>query len=137
MTEQNIQDEKNLKAQKQALDKRLESIGWALFFVMSGILLVMPEALVPAGAWLIGTGLIILGFSGIRYLYSIKIEGFWLVMGILALSFGLAEYFSLSFPILPILLILLGISIVYKAFLSKNRTWDGFEKFGEFCGKKK
>ncbi len=68
---------------------------------------------------------------------KIKIEGFWLVMGTLALSFGLAEYFSLNFPILPILLILIGISIVYKAFLSKSRKWDGFEKFGEFCSKKK
>jgi len=127
MTEQNIQNTKNLRAQKQAMDKRLESIGWALFFVMSGILLLMPEELVPGGAWLIGTGLIILSFTGI----------FWFVMGILFLSFGLAEYFSLDLPILQILLILFGISIIYKAFLSKTRKWDGFDKCWEVFGKKK
>ncbi len=137
MTEKDIQNTKNLRAQKQAMDKRLESIGWALFFVMSGILLLMPEELVPGGAWLIGTGLIILSFTGIRYLYRIKIEGFWFVMGILFLSFGLAEYFSLDLPILQILLILFGISIIYKAFLSKTRKWDGFDKCWEVFGKKK
>ncbi len=137
MTEQNIQNTKNLRAQKQAMDKRLDSIGWALFFVMSGILWIMPEELVPEGAWLIGTALIILGFSAIRYLYRIKIEGFWLVMGILFLSFGLAEYFSLNFPILPILLVLFGISIIYKVFLRKTLKWDGFDKCREVFSKQK
>ncbi len=137
MTEQNGQNTKNLHEQKQAMDKRLESIGWAFFFVMSGILLVMPEGMVPEGAWLIGTGLIILVFSAIRYLYRIKIEGFWLVMGILFLSFGLSGYFSLDLPILPILLVLFGMSITYKAFLGKNRKWDGLDKCGEFFGKRK
>jgi len=137
MTEQNNQNTNNSRAQKQAMDKRLESIGWALFFVMSGILWIMPEELVPEGAWLFGTGLIILGFSGIRYLYRIKIEEFWLVMGILFLSFGLSEYFILDLPILPILLVLIGISIVYKAFLSKTRKRDGFDKCWEVFGKQK
>ncbi len=125
------------KTQNQTMDKRLESIGWALFFVMSGILLLMPEELVPGGAWLIGTGLIILSFTGIRYLYRIKIEGFWLGMGIIFLSFGLAEYFSLDLPIFEILLILIGISIIYKTFFSKTRKWEGFDRCREVFGKQK
>ena len=139
MTKQNNQNSQKmeLQAQKQALDKRLESFAWALFFVMSGILWIMPKELVPEGGWLIGTGLIILGFSGIRYLYRIKIEGFWLVMGIIFLSFGLSEYFRVELPLFPILIILIGMSIIYKAFFSKTRKGEAFEKFGEFCRRKK
>jgi uncharacterized membrane protein len=113
-----------VEAQKAAFDKRIESFGWALFLIMSGVLLLAPDKLVPEGTWLIGVGLIILGSMGVRYLYGIKVEGFWTILGILALGFGVSEFFNLDLPVFPALLVVMGVVIVYKAFFGKKGSHD-------------
>jgi hypothetical protein len=111
---------KNQDAKKRALDKRLDSIGWGLFLIMIGGLWLAPEGLVPEGSWLIGTGAIILVMMGIRYLYGIKINCFWFVMGIVALAFGISDVFGLNIPVFPILIIIIGASVVLTPFLKKK-----------------
>jgi len=111
---------KNQDAKKRALDKRLDSIGWGLFLIMIGGLWLAPEGLVPEDSWLIGTGAIILVMMGIRYLYGIKISGFWLVLGIVALAFGISDVFGLNIPVFPILIIIIGASVVLTPFLKKK-----------------
>ena len=108
------------EAQKNVLDKRLDSIGWGLFLIMIGGLWLAPEGVVPEGTWLIGTGVIILGLMGIRYLYGIKVSSFWLVLGIVALAFGAGDVFGLDIPVFPILLIIIGASIILKPVLKKK-----------------
>jgi hypothetical protein len=114
MTEQKDQPKSNLDSQKSALDKRLDALGWGLFLIMIGCLWLIPDEHIPGGTWLIGTGIIILGLMGVRYMYAIKISGFWLVFGILALVFGVSDFFGLNLPLLPILIIIIGVSIVVK-----------------------
>jgi len=114
MTEQNDQPKGNLDAKKSALDKRLDALGWGLFLIMIGCLWLIPDEYVQGGTWLIGAGIIILGLMGVRYMYGIKISGFWLVLGILALVFGLSDFFGLNLPLLPILIIIIGVSIIVK-----------------------
>jgi hypothetical protein len=111
--------EVKMEAKKHAFDKRIESIGWALFLVMSGALLIAPEGLVPEGTWLLGMGLIILGSMGIRYLYGIRIDGFWTILGFLALGSGISEFFNLDLPVFPAILVIIGAVIVYKALTGK------------------
>lgn len=123
-----------MKTQKRKLNQRIESIGWALFLIWSGALLIAPDGLFPEGAWLIGTGLIIIVSMGIRYLYAIKIDGFWTVLGFLALGYGISESFGLNLPVLPALLIVVGVVIVYKAFVGKL---DRDEDFWKFCWESK
>lgn len=94
--------------QKDTLDKRLDAIGWALFFIMIGGLWLAPEGSLPEGTWLIGTGVIILGMTWIRRMNGLVIHGFWVVMGILALIFGLSSVFGLNIPVFPILLVIVG-----------------------------
>jgi hypothetical protein len=43
---------------KVTLNKRLEDSAWGFFLLLIGTLLLLPSALVPQGAWLIGAGLI-------------------------------------------------------------------------------
>jgi len=126
MTTQNNQPTKILEAKKNAFDKRIEAFGWALFLIMSGTLLIAPDGLVPDGTWLIGTGLIILGSMGIRYIYRIRVDGFWTILGILALGYGVSELFSLNLPVFPVLLVVFGAVIVFKAFLGKVDSQDDF-----------
>lgn len=111
---------------KKALDKRLDSIGWGLFLIMIGGLWLAPKETIPEGTWLIGTGIIILGLMGIRYLYGIKISGFWFVLGLIALAFGISDVFGVNIPVLPILIIIIGISIVVKPLIKKrNKPSEG------------
>ncbi len=120
MVDQNEKPTNDQDAQKKVLDKRLDSLGWGLFMIMIGGLWIAPEGSVPEGTWLIGTGLIILVLQGVRYLYGIKIIGFWLVMGIIALAAGISEVFGLDIPVFPILIVIIGISIVFKPLLKKK-----------------
>ena len=83
--------------QKDTLDKRLDAIGWALFFIMIGGLWLAPEGMLPEGTWLIGTGVIILGMTWIRRMNGLIISGFWVFMGILALGTGIWPQYS-CFP---------------------------------------
>ncbi len=120
MNKEEDQARRDQDAKKRALDKRLDSIGWGLFLIMIGGLWLAPDGLVPEGSWLIGTGVIILVMIGVRYLYGIKISGFWLVMGIVALAFGISDVFGLNIPVFPILLIIIGASVVLTSWLKKK-----------------
>jgi len=122
MSEQNEQFTDNEEdEQKNALNKRLEGISWALFLIMIGSIWLVPKEMVPKGTWLIGVGLIMLGLNGVRYLNDIKMSGFSIVVGILALLFGASDFLDVKLPFFPILLILIGASIILKPLIEKNR----------------
>src|SRR6476661_6034325 len=94
-----------------ALDHQLESAGWALFLMMLGGLMLVPS--VPSGTWLVGTGLIMLGINAVRRLKGIHVSTFTVVLGLVAIAFGAAQMMGTSLPVLPIILILIGASILW------------------------
>lgn len=106
---------------KVNLNKRLEEIGWGLFLLMIGILLLLPGEMVPRGAWLIGAGLIMLGINAIRHLYRIGISRFTVVLGFVAMLIGLASFFGLRLPLLAMFLTVIGASIILKALLAPSK----------------
>ncbi len=71
---------------KDTLDHQLERIGWALFLIMIGGLMLLPG--VPSGTWLIGTGLIMLGLNAVRYFKGIPTVRTTTTLGIIALAWG-------------------------------------------------
>ena len=105
---------------KVGLSKRLEDFGWAVLLIVIGTIWLMPTNLMPKGSWLIAAGIIMLGLNAIRYFNGIKMVGFSLVAGILALLAGLGEYFGLTLPLFPIALIVIGLVMLIKPFLEKN-----------------
>ena len=118
--EQNDRPKTDKDTQKSARDKRLDSVGWGIFLIMIGSLWLAHEGLFPEGTWLICTGIIILGLQAVRYLYGIKASGFWIVLGIVALAFGISDVYAFDIPVFPILIILFGLSIVLKPIFSKK-----------------
>ena len=99
------------------LDHEIARIGWALLFMMTGGLLLLPD--VPRGTWLIGIGVILVGAQIVRYVNHIPMWTFSLLLGAAAFLLGLtmfAGYIS-SFEVLPIVLILIGLSIVLPSHL--------------------
>jgi hypothetical protein len=106
MTTQNVQ--------KSDLGKRLEAIGWALFLIMIGGIWLVPNERVPQGVWLIGAGLIMLGLNVARRLSGVKMSSATIVLGVLALILGVSGFLGVHLPFFPILVILIGASIILK-----------------------
>ncbi len=102
------------EAKTKALNKRLDAIGWGLFLVMIGGLGLVPNDQVPSGAWLVGVAIIWFALNAIRYLNGVKMSNGTIILGILALVIGLGQMTGLSLQLLPILLILLGASLVIR-----------------------
>lgn len=108
--------------EKRTLNKRLENIGWALFLIMIGGLALVPKDLVPEGAWLVGVGLIMIGLNVARYWKDLKMSGFTLALGFLALVSGLGDMLGLDLPVFAILLILIGASIIIRPLIEKDEA---------------
>jgi hypothetical protein len=102
---------------KVALNKRLEDSAWGFFLLLIGTLLLLPSALAPQGAWLIGAGLIMLLLNGVRYVNDISASRFTVVLGLVAILVGLASFFGLKPPLFAIFLALIGLSIIVRSLL--------------------
>ena len=94
---------------------RRAEIGEAgLFLIMlSGFALLKG---VPEGTWLIGAGLIMLGLNAVRLLAGIRASWFTLILGTIALLSGLGSVYGINIPVGPLLIILIGLAIVVRAF---------------------
>ena len=128
MTAHTQQTANGADTRKLTRDKWLDSLGWGLFFVMIGVLWLLPEGYVREDAWLIGVGSIILGINGIRYLSGISIQRFWTAIGVLVLLFGVNGVYGIEIPVFQMLLILFGVSIIL-------RPWKDFGDFTCFTMK--
>ncbi len=102
------------RAAKAELDGRLTSISWALFLIMVGGFLLVPSSSLPAGSWLIGIGLIMIGLNVARNLNGIRMSTLTTVLGIIALVAGLGDFAGVDVPVFPLLIILIGASIILR-----------------------
>ena len=103
------------QVQMHDLDRRIEEAGWALFLVMIGGLWLVPKESVPSNLWLVGAGIIMLGINFVRYFNGISMSGFTVFLGIVALAAGISGVFSLNFPVVAILFVILGASLLMRA----------------------
>jgi hypothetical protein len=112
------------RVQKMArlpLDRLLERICWGLFLILIGGLLLFPKGQVPEGAWLLGAGLIMLGLNVARYFGGIAMSYGTIVLGIVALAGGLAGIYGVDLPLLPVLLILVGVVMILRPLFERDR----------------
>ncbi len=118
-------------ARKAALNERLEGIGWAILLITMGTIWLLPETQVPSGTWLIAAGVILLGLNAVRAANGIRMSGFSLGVGVLALLAGLGEHYNIKLPLFPIALILIGVCLLFGAFRGKGISAPGC---GWCCG---
>src|SRR5512138_1681418 len=100
--------------------KRLDEIAWALVLVMTGGLWLAPKTMFPEGTWLAGVGLIILGLNAARRLRGLSMSGFGLIVGLVALGAGIGRIVGQDLPVIPILLVVLGVGLVVRAAAGKG-----------------
>jgi len=95
--------------------KRLDEIALALVLIMTGALWLAPKATFPEGTWLVGAGLIILGLNAARRIIGVKTSGFGIIVGLFACAGGIGRIIGRELPLVPILLIILGVGLVVRA----------------------
>jgi hypothetical protein len=120
MTPQNNQVSVDENTIKVALNRRLEGFGWGALLVVIGTIWLLPESQVPHGSWLIAAGLILPGLNAIRYFNGIKMSGFSLIAGIIALTMGLGEFSGVKLPLIAIAMIVAGAGILLQMMLQKD-----------------
>lgn len=110
-----MQEIKN-KNEKLRLKTTLDNLGWGLFLIMLGLITLLPDAMLPEGSFLIGVGIILLGLNYIKYSKNIQVNKFTIFIGLVALLSGVSDNLGFDVDIFPIILILWGLSIIYKYF---------------------
>ncbi len=105
-------------AEKSEPARKLDSIAWAVFFIWIGIAML---AGLPWGWFFLGVGLLILATQLVRWQMDMEIEGFWVACGVVFLAGGLWGLLNLPWPLAPILLILLGVTLLGRAVIGVSR----------------
>lgn len=95
-----------------AMDKKLEAVGWGLFFIWLGVALLGKAGW---GVWLLGVGLITLGMQAARRYFALRADRFWLVVGFLFVVGGIWELFRVSIGLVPVLCIIAGAALLVSA----------------------
>lgn len=115
-------------------DRKYKGVGWGLLVMLWGFTILFE--FIPFWIGLVGTGLILLGVNAIRRLNAQSTSGDNLILGILALTWGMLE---LARPLLlqvsasgdwdwgifAILLVTLGVILLVRA--SKLPAKDGID----------
>ena len=97
----------------------LNSIGWGLFLILLGISWIFP-VLFPEGILYIGIGVILLLIGFFKHSRGFKVKTFPIFLGIAAILLGIGEYFEKEIPLLSLILIFWGVSIIIKSFAKKK-----------------
>jgi hypothetical protein len=98
--------------------KRLDQIGWGIFLVMIGTIWLVPA--VPSGTWLIGTGILLVALNAIRSRLSISWSGFWVAVGVIALTAGVSDVVGIRLPLFPICLVIIGAALILKPLVTQR-----------------
>ena len=117
-----------IDADKAALNKRLEAIGWGLFLVMLGGFILVPGNQFPKGWWSIGIGVIMLGLNIARYFFHIRMSGFTTFLGIVAIISGILELAGMDFLSGALFLIILGAYLLIKPWFDKRQLFGKAEQ---------
>ena len=106
---------------KKLMNERLEHFGWALFLITLGILMLLPGRWDLDGTWLLTAGAIMIGLNIARKKFGIKVSYTTIVLGIIAFMLGIDDFFNLDITLFPVVLIILGVGIMIKSFLQKEK----------------
>jgi hypothetical protein len=114
--------------EKAALNKRMEAVAWGLFLIMLGGRFLVPGDTIPKGVWSIGVGLIMLGLNLARYLTQIKMSGFTVFLGIVAIIGGILSLVGMDQIEGPIFLIVLGAYVLFKPYFDRRGLFGSSEE---------
>jgi hypothetical protein len=115
---QNEMTTDSASTRKAHINNQLREVGWGLLLVFTGICW-MVDGGVSEAVWLFGVAGILLGINFVRVLTHIRVDPFSLVLGGGALVTALTSAFRIELPLLAVALIIIGVSVMAKPFLTR------------------
>jgi hypothetical protein len=100
-----------------ALDKKIDTAAWGIFFIWVGIALLAD---VGWGVGLLGVGVIMLGAQAWRRYLGVRMELFSLVAGTLFAIVGIWNLFEVRVDIVPLLFVAVGIALIASTWRSRR-----------------
>jgi hypothetical protein len=101
------------------LAHRLDVLGWGIFFLMTGVLMLFPS--LPEGTWLVGLGVLLLGLAAVRVALELAFEWFGVILGTGALVAGFGTIAGVYIPVFALFLVACGLALIASV-LSKARA---------------
>jgi len=103
-------------------ESTLTSLAWGIFIILIGGLWIVAELtrLDMGSYFALGVGLILIGLNLARRSIGTKISKFSLGLGIVALLVGLSGVGGLKLPLVPTIVVVIGIFIVAEAIAKKE-----------------
>jgi hypothetical protein len=101
---------------ERGIAQTIDAVGWGLFFAWVGLALLIE---LSWGLGLLGVGVITLGGQAARRYYGLKLEGFWVAVGVLFTLGGVWESLDVEVSLVPIVLILAGAALLLSALRRK------------------
>ncbi|HYO44125.1 MAG TPA: hypothetical protein VES19_13075 [Candidatus Limnocylindrales bacterium] len=92
------------------LAHRLDVLGWGIFFLMTGVLMLFPG--LPEGTWLVGLGVLLLSLAAVRVALGLAIEWFGVILGAGALIAGFGTIAGIYIPVFALSLVACGLAII-------------------------
>jgi hypothetical protein len=105
-----------------SLKKKIDATSWGLLFLMTGVLMVLPNTVVPEGAWLILAGAILVGTSIVRYVNKLGTSAVVIALGVLGIIAGISSAAGLKFPFFAAFLVLVGATIVLRSWIAHGEA---------------
>ena len=98
-------------------DRTLNSLAWGTFIVLVGFGWTFGELYrVDMGSYIsFGVGVILITINVVRKSYGMKVRGISLFIGLAAFAMGGAGILGYSLPLIPTLVILIGLFIIAQA----------------------
>lgn len=107
---------------RSALSDRVDTIGWGVLFVSIGAVSLLPAT--PDGGWLVAAGLVLLGSSVVRARLGLAGRNATVVIGIVALATGVFTVAGLTTEVIPLVLIVLGLTLMVGALYRRQPHGD-------------
>ncbi len=110
----------NAVNERKRFGERLDEVGWALLFLMSGAILAIPGIPHPWAAWFIGVGAILIALNLARYASRLSVNVLVTGCGVIAAAAGVGAYWGIDLPILALVLVLIGAVILVEPAIRGN-----------------
>lgn len=107
--------------ERQDRSSMFDSIGWALFFIWVGAAWLLGFGL---GYGLLGVGVLTLGMQTARYFADVKVDGFWIFVGLGFCVAGFWELWNVAVPLAPIVLIAVGVALLIWRVMRTDKEPD-------------
>ena len=112
----------SMTPEKKALNKRLETASWGIFFVGLGAVLAVQSIYgfdIKGGIFTV-IGLVLVALNAVRHQKQIPVSKFTLFIGIVVLLIGVSDFVGLKLPVFETIIILIGLFILLGAISKKG-----------------